>query len=496
MIKAVVDRYEADPQYYNANQTGLFMALQGTGLADYRIRNIVDEFFRRAPSGLQPSPGATPPAMGPNWIDNMMQMDQQLDYYERMQEIRARYRGNGGGGQSGGSRPKREEVQDRLAEMQLDALNQAAIDKATGKTTMKDSGGMTMVEERTEYEVVTDAEGNEVKDKSGAVKTRPITVTRTTPLGVPNSAATLDPEEAREEKWMNKMYRMNMMRMMSSGMNPMGVDGYGGMGVQPQMERYALLKPDGTPYLDGAGNPIMQVRSLQSSMQQPQMTMKDGVDMTLKIVEAVKPGTNSEETTYYREKADKMGDKFNDLLLEQIAQYQTQDPVTQTLDAVTKLKTSGILGPQTDNVKIAEMSNDLEKFKTEQATKMEQWKTEREDIREGRIASREQMKEVTETLRDAIKQVAAPIAENFGQGLRAGMSQPRPAQPAPLEDGPPQTEPSQWSNEELVKQYNKANQVGRVVTDAQVKMREELQKRGIGPGQPEAVAPTATQVGD
>jgi hypothetical protein len=315
-------------------------------------------------------------------------------------------------------------------------------------------GQQVALEEESYEEPILDAAGNEVKDKSGAVKTRPVTVRRIIPQGQSTPRGAQDPEEADMDHWLNKMMKWTMMQSMMKGMQGQGMTGVPGMVT----ELVPVLDDEGRPMLDKMG----QVVTLPKTTPAPALPGPGGFDPMafaekhtenmLKIVEMMQ---NKETGVYspkdFFETALNLVEKANsaqvDALKERVEDYRNSNPLdglTQTFDALEKVGVR--IGQPTENLEAKKMDNEYLKYKIDKDDEWRRFLNDQDQREKDKQFASSQMDRVTDVIKEGIDKVAGPLANGFKDGLATVMRQRAAAPPAQAAQPSQTQQPQQDQN--------------------------------------------------
>lgn len=474
-----VKEYESDSDLYNHEQGALFSLLQNAGLADYRIKNIVTLFYRKRHSeGMAPR-GESPVA--DDWMKSMLEMDQKLDYYERLQEIRARYRGGPRGEYGPQQRAGPNDFMQQAKELMLT------------KAIMRDDTGQAapagvVYEEEIEYTPLLDADNNEITDAQGTVQTKRVVHRRPVSLAAGTRTRSGAGGDGLDET-MNQMMKFAMVKMMMQGMGGGNMMGSPYMG----MESEPIMDAEGKPIVDKFGQVLMKTRSIPVPMlgqqQGNQLTAKDGIEMAVKMAEVMRPKNDdkTELTTVLMDRINQLSDTQMNIIREELEAVKGSDPMEYVLGTMAKFKELGYFGGEkgANDIDVAKMNFDFKKLELETKMGMQKWAHQERASLEDKKTAREQMKQLMNVFKETIHEVAAPIAKEVGTGLREGMGQARGRGGAPaVQAGAEgqqgrQKAASEMSDEELTQAMRKGAQAADVVAKAMSQIEEEAVKRGL-----------------
>ena len=483
-VSKVILAVEKEPERYSENGMELYSSLQLAGLSNQRAQIATTKWLNSVGStqeaklftdnlrllagvkleGEQVDPTEKMAKM----MERMMTSQTQLLQMQIQQQQLETMRSSLGKKQEpeDSNRDRLDHMMDRMEEIKI--MQSVFKDSAgTGPVT----GSDVAYEEHTEYEEVKDKDSGQVLRVPSRTVRTPILLTRTE-------------HKDQGSQVVGRMTDAYMVKMMADAMK--GGNGNYAPGtiveLVPQMVDGKIVK-------DENDQPIMiQRTSYTVPMQvgaQPANTAKDNLEMVKAIAEIVKPAKSDDSATmvkYFMDAAATAQAQNNKMLQDQLTAMSQYDPLGESLDHLKELQTLGLMaGAGEENMELGKMKIELQKWQIGESNNMRRWIEEQKDTKEARKASREQMREVTTTLRSAIKDVAGPLAENFGEGLRAGMAAKAGQSQAPPQSAP--TNLTEMTDSELAAEMEKATRVGRVVGDAKSRLIEEARRRGLDPGQ-------------
>lgn len=351
-----------------------------------------------------------------------------------------------------------------------------------------------MIEEETFFDPLVDQEGKPVLDEDGAQKTRRRVVRRFVPTG---QRAVPQGGDVGSTGWMDTMTKFLGMKMMVQAVNPMGM---GGIGMSNVATKQVVLRDEeGKIVYDQMKQPIVLTETTPVA---PQTSQFDPVDFAerqtesvIRLAEVFKGGNNGSLS------ADKLVERFLDQLdrsnqaylkrLEgDIEGYQQYDPIAnlgKTLEGLEKIGLDFSSQPQTENIEIAKMNNNLEMYRIDKHDEWERWKVEQAQKERDREFGVGQMDRVTEVISTAIDKIGGPLANGFKDGLVIGAkSRVEAAAARPAAD--PQQQPTgpmdaerirAMSNEELLSYLQHVNNADGVVNATRKLVVAEIGIRGL-----------------
>ena len=480
--KTLLDKLEAGKDFYfgpAANPGMLANALTNASIPWYKVHNILTEYGMRMQMQMGPQGQAMMGGYQGGWSSFGQQQPTQPQ-----------------------RKTAREELRERLAEMQLDQLDQIAIDRLTGgksggnddrmdrimdraeeykvmSTIFRDETGLKgglQIEEMTEYE-------KSVNEKDGTEQYVPVRTVRR-PV-VPSPGAQQGGDEL--DKVLSQLAKGALIKNLLQGMN--------GGGTVPGIETISepMLNEENEPILDKSGQPIMRTRTIPASGGSKgtsdlavllQLADKQQ-DTALKVAELMKPkggGDGDAIMTMMLKRIDQLGDSQMKMLQDQVNAMQNSDPLGYMSDIMDKLRKIGAFGgDKAQSLEIAKMENDFNRWKWEKDDEFKRWSSQQRQSLEDKKYARKQLDEFGRTIRDGIKEVGAPIAKGFADGYaetKKGMRNSGSAVRAPPERGE-EKDVGKMSNAELQAMLGKVDTAGKTVEKARENVVAELTARGI-----------------
>jgi hypothetical protein len=167
---------------------------------------------------------------------------------------------------------------------------------------------------------------------------------------------------------------------------------------------------------------------------------------------------------------------------DRLGALENSDPTDYLVNTMTKLKELGLIDAnRTDNTEIKKMDIDLKKWSHEQNMNLQKWIWEQKQQKLDKDYARDQMKQFHATLRTGMDKIGVPLATSYAQGLREGSGQHRGGSSSTKQHAPAseQQDITQLPDEELIELNQEADRAYRMTEQAKRNIAGELKKRQI-----------------